>query len=241
MAEQHLGHRARRRGRQPSARDRRHRRLDRRRREDDTKVRWSIPRRLVAPWGRPLGSVSRCCTGPRRRCRPRCGSRAHSFRATIRDRCRARDPGRDAGSCSSAGWLDDWLGDSLTLEPVLIMGYPPIRSAQDPCSSLRARRSTPSSTSGQGRTHDSIVSGHSARRLQWLCCAHGLRGCVGRSRPSRWSWTASRRSSGSSRSCRWSRSTICLEHHSVLPAEQAILVNARIGSGVPAEQAPTRH
>lgn len=24
------------------------------------------------------------------------------------------------------GWLDDWLGDELTLEPVLVMGYPPI-------------------------------------------------------------------------------------------------------------------
>jgi hypothetical protein len=30
------------------------------------------------------------------------------------------------------GWLDDWLGDELTLEPVLIMGYPPIPFGRGP-------------------------------------------------------------------------------------------------------------
>lgn len=30
------------------------------------------------------------------------------------------------------GWLDDWLGDELTLEPVLIMGYPPIPFGAEP-------------------------------------------------------------------------------------------------------------
>lgn len=30
------------------------------------------------------------------------------------------------------GWLDDWLGDELMLEPVLIMGYPPIPFGRGP-------------------------------------------------------------------------------------------------------------
>ena len=30
------------------------------------------------------------------------------------------------------GWLDDWLGDELILEPVLVMGYPPIPFGREP-------------------------------------------------------------------------------------------------------------
>lgn len=30
------------------------------------------------------------------------------------------------------GWLDDWLGDELMLEPVLVMGYPPIPFGREP-------------------------------------------------------------------------------------------------------------
>jgi trypsin-like peptidase len=36
------------------------------------------------------------------------------------------DRGRPTPVIALGGWLDDWLGDELTLEPALVLGYPPI-------------------------------------------------------------------------------------------------------------------
>jgi len=41
-------------------------------------------------------------------------------------------PNDEIPAVELGGWLDDWLDDGLTLEPVLVLGYPPIPFGQEP-------------------------------------------------------------------------------------------------------------
>jgi hypothetical protein len=41
-------------------------------------------------------------------------------------------PNDEIPAIELGGWLDDWLDDGLTLEPVLILGYPPIPFGREP-------------------------------------------------------------------------------------------------------------
>ena len=42
------------------------------------------------------------------------------------------DRGRPTPVMQLGGWLDDWLGDELMLEPVVVLGFPPIPVGNEP-------------------------------------------------------------------------------------------------------------